>query len=111
MNRSLAACLAMTFGSTIVPSASLADPNGGATISVRYDDLNLLTPEGVKVLDRRIERAVDRVCVDSSRGAREARVDLACRDDALAAAHAQMPQAIAPQHFNKSPVVAVRDPR
>jgi UrcA family protein len=111
MNRSLAACLALSCSSVAVPSVCFAGPNGGARLVVRADDLDLSTPEGVQALMRRIARAADQICTDFARGAREAAVDLPCRDDARAAAQAQVPQAIAAQHFHRWTAVAVTDPR
>ncbi len=54
MIRSIAA-LALIFAA----APALAQPQAG---SVRYSDLDLATPAGVATLDRRISRAVERLC-------------------------------------------------
>jgi len=38
---------------------------GSNTVKVPYGDLNLGTPAGVAALDRRLDRAVERVCGDA----------------------------------------------
>lgn len=111
MNRCLASCLAMTIASTTVSSGCLAQPNGGATTLVHYDDLDLSTPAGLKALDRRIRHAADKVCLEASGPAPGQQVDLPCVADAVASAYAQLPQAIAEQRMSKSPAVAEAEPR
>ncbi|MBO9518064.1 MAG: UrcA family protein [Porphyrobacter sp.] len=44
-----------------VPSVASAREQG-RTIPVGYGDLDLTSPEGIKALDRRLDRAVRRVC-------------------------------------------------
>jgi UrcA family protein len=43
-----------------VPSSAIA--GGPTTEKVPYGDLNLASEDGVKALDRRLDRAVERVC-------------------------------------------------
>ena len=46
---------------TAVPSPAIAR-DAGPTQAVSYADLDLTSPAGVAALDRRLDRAVDRVC-------------------------------------------------
>jgi UrcA family protein len=46
--------------------ASGADEQGGVSVTIRYDDLNLSTPAGVDSLRRRISTAAAQVCTDRS---------------------------------------------
>lgn len=111
MNRCLAALLALLFASITVSSACLAEPFSVPTVLVRYDDLDLSTPKGMKTLHRRIENAANRVCPDASGPSPGVQVDAACKADALAAARAQLPHAIAEQRLNEAPVVAATELR
>lgn len=43
-----------------------ARANPPESVTVPYGDLNLASEDGVKALDRRLDRAVERVCGDSS---------------------------------------------
>ena len=110
MNRCFAAFLALLFASLTVSSACFAEPIAEATLLVRYDDLDLSTPESVKTLHRRIENAANRVCPDVSGPSPGVQVDVGCRANALAAARAQVAQAIAEQRLSKSPAVAATEP-
>ncbi|HET8727865.1 MAG TPA: UrcA family protein [Alphaproteobacteria bacterium] len=101
MNNRLTACLALTLACA-VSSPAVAEPNGEATLLVQYDDLDLSTPAGLKILDRRLKRAADQACLEASGPARGQQLDLPCIADALAAAHAQVSQAIALQRSGKS---------
>ena len=49
--------------SAILPDAAVAQQRH-ADIRVAYRDLNLQSPEGLKLLDRRIRRAIEAVCPD-----------------------------------------------
>jgi UrcA family protein len=109
MNRCLAAFLALLFASITVSSACFAEPDGQATRLVRYDDLNLSTPEGVKALHRRVYLTANQVCLDASGPSPGVQVDLGCRADALTGALLQIPDAIAQQQSGKSSAVAVID--
>ncbi len=111
MNRCLAASFALLFASTTVSSACFAGPNGEASLVVRYDDLDLSTPAGVKALRLRLERAADQACAAASGIDAGQQPDWACMADALAAARAWVPRAIAEQRQSKSRAVAQTDPR
>jgi len=111
MNRCFAAFLALLFASITVSSACLAEPITEARVLVRYDDLDLSSPAGMKTLQRRIERAANGVCPDASGPSPGVQVDLGCRADALVAARSQVPQAIADQQLSQLPTVAATDPR
>ena len=50
--------------SAILPDAAAAQQQRHADIRVAYRDLNLQSPAGLKVLDRRIRRAIEAVCPD-----------------------------------------------
>ena len=50
--------------SAILPDAAVAQQQRHADIRVAYRDLNLQSPAGLKVLDRRIRRAIEAVCPD-----------------------------------------------
>lgn len=105
----LGTCLAMTFASAVA-SPCLAGPAGVATLEVHYDDLDLSTPAGLKALDHRIKQAADQACLDASGPAPAQQVDLGCVADAIASAHAQVPQAIAEQQLKKLPALAETQP-
>lgn len=47
-------------------SSPVAVPNGAATLLVEYADLDLSTPAGLKILDRRLKRAADQVHLEDS---------------------------------------------
>ena len=66
MNCCFAAFLALLFASITVSSACLAQPIVETRVLVRYADLDLSTPEGMKALNCRIEKAANRVCPDAS---------------------------------------------
>jgi UrcA family protein len=107
MNRCLVGLLLFT--SSAVPNACLASPNGEATV-VQDDDLDLSTRTALKALHRRIERAADQASAEASAPAAGQQSDLACIADAMAAAHAQVVQAIADQRQSKSPAFAEAKP-
>jgi UrcA family protein len=94
MNRYLASLLALLFASLAVSSACFAEPNDGATRLVRYDDLDLATPKGVASLHRRIDYAVNQVCVDSSGPAPGGKVDAICAANARTDARRQVQDAM-----------------
>lgn len=65
-------------------------------IAVAYADLNLTTAEGIAELDRRIDRAVDRVCPEAiGPYLQEIRAAAKCRRLTAAAVAAQRDAAIA----------------
>ena len=45
-------------------NASGADEEGGVSVTIRYDDLNLSAPAGVASLKQRVSRAVEQVCAE-----------------------------------------------
>lgn len=49
--------------SAMLPAAASAQ-DGHADVHVAYRDLNLQNPDGIKLLDRRIRRAIAAVCPD-----------------------------------------------
>ena len=51
-----------------LPDAALAQQTAHADIHVAYRDLDLRTPAGIKMLDRRIEGAIAEVCSPSIPG-------------------------------------------
>lgn len=68
---------------------------------VSYRDLNLASSDGVARLNRRIESAADRLCVDPNPQPLSAiMLDRACRADAIASATPQVSAAIA--NFGKA---------
>jgi UrcA family protein len=111
MNRFLATSLALLFASSTVSSACFAGPNGEASAVVRYDDLDLSTPAGVKALRFRLERAADQACGAASGIDAGQQPDWGCMADAMAAAIARVPSAIAEQRLSKARELAKRDPR
>ena len=54
--------------SALLPNAASAQAPATASVHVVYRDLNLQSPAGVKVLDRRIAAAIAMVCLDISAG-------------------------------------------
>lgn len=111
MDRQLAASFAMALACSTVSNACFARPDGEASLMVRYDDLDLSTPAGLKVLHRRIEQAADQVCVDAAGLEASQQTDLACRADAMASAQALVRQATADQLLSKSRALAETKPR
>lgn len=107
MNRCLVAFPALLSASLTISSACLADPAGQATRLIRYNDLDLSTPDGLKALDRRIELTANQVCMDVSGPSPGGQVDLGCKADAVAGARLQIQGAIAQQRLGRSPAVAV----
>jgi UrcA family protein len=59
MKAGLAAALA---ASTLIVTPAIAAEAEGATIAVRYSDLDLSTQEGQRALERRMENAAEQVC-------------------------------------------------
>ncbi|WP_165912100.1 UrcA family protein [Novosphingobium sp. PhB165] len=55
----------LTIAANCVPAA-LHAREVVRTEQVHYSDLNLATPEGVAMLDRRLSRAVRKVCADNN---------------------------------------------
>ncbi|MBX3594266.1 UrcA family protein [Sphingomonas sp.] len=64
-------------------------------LAVSFAGLDLATPEGLAILDRRIERAVDKVCGRTDRrNLRLRSVELRCRRDAWLAVEPQVAAAV-----------------
>ena len=90
--------IAFAFAALIaaVPSPTLAR---GETVTeqVPYGDLNLASPAGVQALDRRLDRAVERVCGKATpRGnIRESQLIRDCMEQARQSIHGQREFAIA----------------
>lgn len=85
---------------------SLAQARGEApSEKVYYGDLNLTSEAGVKVLDRRLDRAVERVCGTSSvRSLQTERLAERCREDTWASIRDDREVAIA--HANNRQGIA-----
>ena len=81
MNRCLAFACALLFASLTVSSACFAQPIMRATRLVTYDDLDLSTPSGQKSLHRRLERALNQLCLDPSGPGPGGTVDPTCKSD------------------------------
>ena len=82
----LAAMAAMTIA-ILAPSAAQAAEPAGASLRVKYADLDLETDAGVATLYSRLAGAALRVCDDGgSRGLRHEQAVRACRASALARA-------------------------
>lgn len=90
MNRCLAIGFALQFGSLTLSSASVAEPIERATRMVTYDELDLSTTSGVKALRRRIEQALNQVCLDPSGPAPGGTVDPTCKSDGWRAVRPQV---------------------
>jgi UrcA family protein len=72
-------------------AAMLVGVAQGAEVPVRYQDLNLNTDAGVKVLHQRIQGAANQVCADvDGRDLVVARAHQACVERAVADAVAQV---------------------
>ena len=106
MNRCFAAFLALLFSSVAVSSACLAQAVDHGTLLVPYEDRDLATPAGLKALERRIDLAANRVCIDVSGPSPGGQMDLGCKAEAVANARLQIRQAIAQQQFGSAPAVA-----
>ena len=95
---------AKIFLSTAVPVLAMlaagapaiaADAAGNSTV-VRYNDLNLSTPEGEAALNRRIAKAADKVCWQADGPTLNEHLQYdACRSTALASAQPKLNAVIA----------------
>jgi UrcA family protein len=72
--------------------AALSTPASAETVSivVPYGDLNLSSAKGMATLERRVERAIDRICGNDSRPLHLAAAQQQCADAAKASADAQI---------------------
>jgi UrcA family protein len=97
MSRCLAAFLALLCASLAVSSACSAAENDEATRRILYGDLDLSTPDGLKTLNRRINHALDVVCLDPNGPSPAAVVDANCRRNSWQATRRDVALAIARQ--------------
>jgi UrcA family protein len=102
MNRCLALACALLFASLTVSSACFAGPVDPGVKPVPYDDLDLSTAGGMKVLHRRIDAALNQVCLNPNGPSPAGIVDMACKIDGRRAAFAQIPGALVQQQANRS---------
>jgi UrcA family protein len=102
MNRCLALACALLFASLTVSSACFAGPVDPGVKPVPYDDLDLSSAGGMKALHRRIEAALNQVCLDPNGPSPSGTVDMACKIEGRRAAFAQIPGAIAEQQASRS---------
>ena len=79
---------------TAVPAATFAREDV-ATERVPYGDLNLASPAGVETLDRRLDRAIKRICGHDLRHLRVSRAIAECREKTRASILPQRSYAIA----------------
>jgi UrcA family protein len=81
--------------SSILGSAAVARVDEVPTQIVHFADLDLTSPEGVKVLQRRVSQAIVAVCGSLDiRDLDQTRMTMACRRDAGKSAATQMASAI-----------------
>lgn len=75
-----------------VALAALSTPASAETLSIEIEhtDLNLASKAGLAALERRIERAVDRICSTDSRPLYRWRAQERCRTQVLAAVNEQV---------------------
>ena len=106
MTRCLAFTCALLFASVTIPNAGFASPVDGDGIIVRhllvrYGDLDLSTVTGIKALDRRIEHALNLVCVGYSGPSAAGTIDPDCKTNGRRAVLPQEAAAIARQKSAK----------
>jgi UrcA family protein len=101
MNR-WAFVLALMFAPSILPGAVLAEPFEPGVKLVRYDDLDLSTAAGMKVLHRRIEAALDDVCLDPNGPSPGVTVNTACKAESRRHALAETGIAAARQQASRA---------
>jgi UrcA family protein len=80
--------LALAAAMIIVPASAFA-----STVEVKYDDLDLSTPQGVAQLDKRVQRAAKQVCTNRQAvtgSIRAGAVDQKCYKEALAKLQSQL---------------------
>ena len=116
---SMLAAVAVTAGGLIAmaPAASAKDrpvvvvaPLDVPTRRVSYVDLNLTTPAGEKLLNRRVASAVRSVCNEARGISSDFYATIACRDGAWDGARPQMKRAVRRAHdfaATGSPLIAV----
>jgi UrcA family protein len=92
----LAAVLLAATVALSAPISAQADETGPRTLKVHYSDLDLTTRQGQSELERRIERAVKRVCAPlDDKQIRFVVKSIECREATLATADAGLRRAIA----------------
>lgn len=101
MNRCLAFFCALLFASLTVSSACFAQPVVRATRLVTYNDLDLSTPAGRQALHRRLEHALNQVCLDPNGPAPGGTVDPSCKSNGWLAVHPQVAIAVAQAEAGK----------
>lgn len=80
-----------------------------ARVRVSYAGLDLASPEGVRILEQRINAAIDDVCGDDARELWRRRGQSECRRDAIAGVVPQVDYAIDRARRNRARVVAEED--
>lgn len=96
-----AALLAAAFAVTS-PGVAQADDTEPRSLKVRYSDLDLTTRQGQTELERRVERAVKRVCAPlDDKQIKFVMKSVECREATLASAHAGLQRAIALSATNR----------
>jgi UrcA family protein len=95
MLKTISAVAAVTAASMlVVPTVSQASVSRSARVS--YADLNLASPVGAQILERRIAGAAKFVCeIEDSRELALANATNSCRSDAIAGAQPQYEAAVA----------------
>lgn len=101
MTRRLALAYAIPFALMTGSSLALAGPVDPGTRQVRYDDLDLSTAAGMKVIHRRIENALNFVCFDPNGPGPAGNVNTACKADGRRHALAQVEIAVARQQASR----------
>lgn len=74
--------LALAAAMMMVPASAFA-----STVELKYDDLDLSTPQGMAQLDKRVDRAAKQVCTShqiTTGSIRSTNVDQKCYKEALA---------------------------
>jgi UrcA family protein len=102
MNRRFASVPPLLLALLTVSSPSLADPIDPGVRLVRYDDLDLSTSAGVKALHRRIEVALDEVCLDPNGPSPGGAVNMPCKVAGRREAFAQIDRVLAWQQGNRA---------
>lgn len=82
----------ITSALTALSLAVIATPASAETTSVevRFADLNLSNPAGMAVLERRVDRAIERVCGHDSRPLYKVVAQQQCAQEAKASASEQI---------------------
>jgi UrcA family protein len=97
MNHFLAVSCTLLLASLNVSSAVAAATVEGGSRLVRYDDLDLSSALGISALNRRIDHALNQLCLDPSGPSPAPTVDIGCKQDGRRAASAQIAIAVAEQ--------------